>query len=112
MSNRRTASSSVYHAIADPTRRGILDLLRGGEQPVNFLCLRFGISQSAVSQHLRVLLLAGLVSERRVGRQRLYKLEAAALIEVADWVGEYEQFWREKLGALGAYLDKKEKRKK
>jgi DNA-binding transcriptional ArsR family regulator len=112
MSNRRAANSSVYHAIADPTRRAILDLLRGGEQPVNFLCLQFGISQPAVSQHLRVLLLAGLVSERRVGRQRLYKLEAAALIEVADWVGEYERFWRGKLNALGAYLDKKEKRKK
>lgn len=112
MSNRRPASSSVYQAIADPTRRAILDLLREGEQPVNALCQQFGISQPAISQHLRVLWVAGLVSERRVGRQRLYKLEAVALKDVADWIGEYERFWQEKLSALGAYLEKKEKRKK
>ncbi len=110
MSNRQAASSTVYQAIADPTRRAILDLLKDGEQPVNFFCLQFAVTQSAVSQHLRVLLLAGLVSERREGRHRLYKLEPLALKEVADWVNEYEQFWRQKLKALGAYLDKKKKR--
>ena len=110
MSNRKSASSSVFYAVADPTRRAILDGLKAGEQPVNFFCLQFAITQPAVSQHLRVLLLAGLVSERREGRQRLYKLEPGALKEIADWVNEYEQFWQQKLGALGNYLDKKKKR--
>jgi DNA-binding transcriptional ArsR family regulator len=107
MANRSQASSNVFQAVADPTRRALLDYLKDGEQGVSYLCAQFSVSQPAVSQHLRVLLEAGLVSERRDGRQRLYKLEPVALKEVADWVQEYEQFWQQKLDALGDYLDRK-----
>ena len=111
MTNRRSESSTVFQAIADPTRRAILDYLKSGEQPVNYLCTQFAISQPAVSQHLRVLLQAGLVSERRLGRQRLYKLEPLALKEVSDWIREYDKFWQQKLDALGDYLDRNQKKK-
>ena len=110
MANRSQASSSVFQAVADPTRRAILGHLKDGEQGAGYLCAQFAVSQPAVSQHLRVLLEAGLVSERRDGRQRLYRLEPVALKEVADWVKEYEQFWRQRLGALGDYLDRKQKK--
>ena len=111
MANRSQASSSVFQAVADPTRRAILDHLKDGEQGAGFLCTQFAISQPAVSQHLRVLLDAGLVSDRRDGRQRLYKLEPVALKEVGDWVKEYERFWQQKLDALRDYLDRKQKKR-
>jgi DNA-binding transcriptional ArsR family regulator len=95
----------VFQAISDPTRRGLLDLLREGEQPVKALAEPFAMSRPAVSQHLRILLDAGLVIERRVGRERRYRLEAGGLREVNNWLQQYEKFWREKLSALGRYLD-------
>ena len=94
----------VFQAIADPTRRALLDLLRESERPVKNLVERFEISQPAISQHLRVLRKAGLVSERRVGRQRLYRLEGDALAQVAEWLAHYEEFWKAKLAALGRHL--------
>ena len=94
----------VYQAIADPTRRRLLDLLTAGERPVNNLARPFAMSRPAVSQHLRVLREAGLVAERRVGRERRYSLRAAPLREVYDWVAHYDRFWREHLGKLGEYL--------
>ena len=96
--------TEVFQAIADPTRRALLDLLRQQERPVNSLVERFEISQPAISQHLRVLRHAGLVSERRVGRQRFYRLQGEALGQVADWLAHYEEFWKAKLAALGRHL--------
>lgn len=98
-------SASVFKAIGDPTRRAILDRLADGEQSVNELVERFDMSQPAVSQHLKVLRAAGLVSPRRVGRQRLYHIEPEPLREVFDWVRHYERFWDDKLNALGRFLD-------
>ena len=95
----------MFGAIADPTRRRILDLLSGGELPVHALSETFEISRPAVSQHLRVLREARLVDERRVGRERRYRLRAAALREVAGWIARYERLWDEKLVALGERLD-------
>ncbi len=95
----------VFRAIADPTRRAILDLLVAGERAVNDLLAPFKMSQPAISQHLKVLRDAGLVSERRDGRQRIYKLEPAPLKAVHDWTAHYEQFWMERFAALGDYLD-------
>lgn len=100
--------SGAFRAIADPTRRAILDVLAGGESTVGALCRSFAISQSAVSQHLRVLRVAGLVTPRREGRRRYYSLQPGPLREVYDWVGHYEQFWTKKLSALGDFLDRKE----
>jgi DNA-binding transcriptional ArsR family regulator len=83
----------VYRAIAEPTRRAILDLLARGEQPVGWLVARFPFSQPAVSQHLRVLREAGLVRVRRQGRNRMYSIDARPLSEVYRWAGRYRRSW-------------------
>jgi DNA-binding transcriptional ArsR family regulator len=98
-------TADVYQAIADPTRRRILDLLAERERPVTELAAPFAMSRPAVSQHLRVLLQAGLVSERRAGRRRLYRLRPAPLQDVDGWLSTYRKFWRSRLDALGEYLD-------
>lgn len=98
------ASADAFRAIADPTRRAILDLLSEGEQRAGELAAPFAMSLAAVSQHLRVLREVGLVSERRQGRERVYCLEAAPLREVSEWVVRYEQFWKQKLDALDEFL--------
>ena len=96
----------MYAAIADPTRRRLLAMLREGELPVNRLAAAFDVSRPAISQHLRVLREAGVVAERRVGRERRYRLRAVALREVSRWVRQYERFWSNKLTKLGDYLDR------
>jgi DNA-binding transcriptional ArsR family regulator len=106
------AASDVFHAIADETRRALLDRLSTGEETATALSEAFHITQPAVSQHLKVLRDAGLVTERRVGRYRLYRLQPEALREVADWVSHYEQFWKTKLAALGELLERTTPRKK
>jgi DNA-binding transcriptional ArsR family regulator len=95
----------VFLAIADPTRRRMLELLRGDERPATELARSFRISQPSVSQHLRVLREAGLVRTRRVGRQRIYRLRPRKLKLVVDWVSYFDKFWDERLSALGKYLD-------
>ena len=106
------SASDVFHAIADETRRALLDRLSCGEEAATALSEAFHISQPAVSQHLKVLRDAGLVAERRVGRYRLYRLQPEPLREVADWVEHYEQFWKTKLAALGELLNAVEQPKK
>ena len=96
---------SAYEAIADPTRRRILDLLREQPLPAGELASHFPVSRPAVSRHLRVLRRAGLVKETRQGRQRLYRLSPTPLRQVGAWVHEYERFWQEGLGALKRYLE-------
>ena len=97
----------VFQAIADPTRRAILQLVADEERPVNVLAERFAgqMSRPAVSQHLRILRDAGLVTERRVGRERRYRLRATPLREVRDWVRQYEWFWRDHFDRLADYLE-------
>lgn len=95
----------VFRAVADPTRRAILDLLAERDRPVNDLREPFDMSQPAISQHLRVLREAGLVSERREGRQRIYRLEAAPLKTIHEWAAHYQKFWTQNLTKLGDYLD-------
>lgn len=97
----------VYQAIAHPVRRQILDELARGESSVNQLAAPFAMSRPAVSQHLRVLREAALVSEHRAGRERIYRLEPAPLREVRDWVTSYDRFWADRLDALGAHLDRR-----
>jgi DNA-binding transcriptional ArsR family regulator len=104
--SRRQAASDVYSAIADPTRRGLLDQLGQGEQTVLGLARPFAMTLSAISQHLSLLRAVGLVSVRRAGRERYYRLNARPLREVAEWVGRYEPFWRQKLDALRDHLDR------
>jgi DNA-binding transcriptional ArsR family regulator len=99
------AHSDVFLAIANPSRRAILDRLRHGEQPVMTLAAPFAMTLPAVSQQLRILRRAGLVRERRQGRQRLYRLNPEPLREVRTWMRMYERFWTRKLRGLGKYLE-------
>lgn len=99
------APISVFHAIADPNRRSMLDLLRTSARPVQEIAGFFDISMAAVSQHLKVLLDAGLVSRETQGRFRIYRANPAALRDVHDWTSQYRDFWEESLNELGDYLD-------
>lgn len=103
-----TPKADVYTAIADPTRRALLlRLAKDGEKNVSELVEPFSISQPAVSKHLRILREARLVRSRKLGRERLYAIEARKLQQVYDWVSHFEKYWDQKLDALGAYLDRK-----
>lgn len=103
--SRPAANADIFQVIADPTRRALLDRLREGEQPVKQLAEPFEMTLPAISQHLQILCEAGLVTQRRAGRQRLYQLNPQPLKQVSQWVSDYEQFWQEKLDALGEYLE-------
>lgn len=107
MAAMATASPAqrAFGAIACRTRRKLLDALRGRERSVSDLVRVARVSQPAVSQHLKLLKRAGLVDERRDGRYRYYRLEAEPLAGVLDWVRSYEQFWNERLAALGRVLE-------
>ena len=102
---RARASIDVFHAVADPTRRAILDRLRQGPAPVNELASAFSQSRPAISKHLRVLRELRVVSEQKYGRERLYRLEPAELKDVADWILPYRDFWQASLGNLKSYLE-------
>jgi DNA-binding transcriptional ArsR family regulator len=96
----------IFAALANPTRRELLTLLRDrGPQPVQQLADHFDMRRPSLSEHLKVLKDAGLVTERPTGRQRLYTLRAEPLREMAEWLSPYERFWRGKLTALGDLLD-------
>jgi DNA-binding transcriptional ArsR family regulator len=96
---------TAYAALAEPSRRQILDLLRDGERSVNDLVARLALSQPGVSKHLRVLRQAGLVDVRPDGRIRWYSLRARPLAEVADWLEPYRQHWSGRLDALEHHLE-------
>ena len=107
--SRIRVSTDPFLAVADPTRRAILDRLRRGEAPVAELASGFAMSRPAVSKHLRVLRDAHLVRERRGGadgRQRVYLLNAAPLREVARWTQRYEAFWPANLASLKHHLER------
>ncbi|QBD76048.1 transcriptional regulator [Ktedonosporobacter rubrisoli] len=96
---------TVFTALASPTRRELLRLLREeGQLPVQQLADHFAMRRPSISEHLKVLKDAGLVSERKRGRQRYYYLEAAPLHEIQEWLAPYEQFWRERFVSLDKLL--------
>jgi DNA-binding transcriptional ArsR family regulator len=100
------AAGPVFAAVASPARRQLLGLLREhGPLPVQDLAAHFAMRRPSVSEHLRVLKEAGLVSEHKAGRQRYYRLEPRPLREVSRWLSPYEQFWRDKLSGLRELLD-------
>jgi DNA-binding transcriptional ArsR family regulator len=96
----------VFGAISHPARRRILDLLAEDDRPVKAIAGHFDMSRPAVSQHLRVLLDAGLVTEQRCGRERRYRLAPERLAPVREWVAHYERFWDDRLGRLKKHLAK------
>ena len=98
--------TDVFGAISHPARRRMLDLLAGGDHSVNAIAGNFQMSRPAVSQHLRVLLDAGLVTEQRHGRERRYHFVPERLAPVRDWIGLYERFWDDRLRRLQKALSK------
>lgn len=96
---------SAYTALAEPHRRQILDLLRGGERPAGDLVDRLRLSQPGVSKHLKVLREVGLVAVRAEGKQRLYALRPAPLAEVDQWLAPYRALWSTSLDALERHLE-------
>jgi DNA-binding transcriptional ArsR family regulator len=99
---------SLFEAIAEPNRRRLLDLLRAGERPAGDLVEATGLSQPGVSKHLKLLREAGLVSMRPDGQRRLYRLEAAKLAALDEWLKPFRQFWAERLDALDDHLEKEQ----
>jgi DNA-binding transcriptional ArsR family regulator len=95
----------VFHAVVDPNRRQILDLLRSRERPVQELVDHFDLSFSAISQHLKVLRRAGLVARRREGKSQLYSLTAEPLKDLHDWTEIYQKAWRGHLARLRSLVE-------
>jgi DNA-binding transcriptional ArsR family regulator len=107
---RAATTADAFNAVAEPRRRQILDLLVGGERPVNDLVRLLGLAQPQVSKHLRVLREVGAVDVREEGRQRLYSLNGQALKPIHDWVKGYERIWTERFDALDLVLDELERK--
>jgi DNA-binding transcriptional ArsR family regulator len=100
----------VFAALADPTRRRILEILARAESRVTDLAKPFSVSLPAISKHLRVLERAGLVKRERDGRVHRLKLEAKPMREAANWIDRYRGFWDSQFDALADYLDKQQPR--
>ncbi|WP_163103237.1 ArsR/SmtB family transcription factor [Peribacillus alkalitolerans] len=103
--NERNQERDVYVAIADPTRRKLIRLLADAEElPLHELTAQFQMGRTAVSKHLAILKEAGLVADRKIGRETRYRLNAAPLQEIKDWVSFYEKFWMGNVALLKKLL--------
>jgi DNA-binding transcriptional ArsR family regulator len=107
MRNRSVTYSAetTFNALADPTRRAVLDLLRRGSQPAGQIANAFPVSRPAISKHLRLLRRAHLVQERREGRYRLYQLNPEPLKAVDSWLEQYRAFWQTSLANLKTFVE-------
>src|SRR6202051_269103 len=98
-------AEAVFHALPDPTRRALLDLLRQGSQPAGQIANAFPVSRPAISKHLRLLRRAHLVREHRQGRHRVYQLNPESLKVVDSWLEPYRVFWRANLNSLKKFVE-------
>lgn len=98
-------SEATFQALADPTRRAVLDLLRRGSQPAGQIANAFPVSRPAISKHLRMLRRAHLVREHREGRNRVYQLNPEPLRAVDSWIEQYRTFWTHSLNDLKAFVE-------
>jgi DNA-binding transcriptional ArsR family regulator len=107
MRNRSVTYSAeqTFSALADPTRRAVLDLLREGRQPAGRIAQAFPVSRPAISKHLRLLRRAHLVREHREGRHRFYHLNPQPLKAVDSWLERYRVFWDANLASLRAFVE-------
>ncbi len=96
---------ATFEALADPTRRAVLDLLRRGSQPAGQIANAFPVSRPAISKHLRLLRRAHLVREHREGRNRVYHLNPEPLRAVDSWIEQYRVFWASSLNSLKAFVE-------
>jgi DNA-binding transcriptional ArsR family regulator len=99
------SAEATFNALADPTRRAVLDLLRQGTQPAGQIARAFPVSRPAISKHLRLLRKAHLVEERREGRHRLYQLNPGPLKAIDSWLEQYRQFWQSSLVNLKTFVE-------
>jgi DNA-binding transcriptional ArsR family regulator len=99
------STEAAFGALADPTRRAVLDLLRRGSLPAGRIAQAFPVSRPAISRHLRLLRRARLVHERREGRRRLYQLNPEPLRAVDSWLDHYRMFWQMNLGDLKNFVE-------
>src|SRR5689334_5116348 len=96
----------VFQAIADPTRREIIDLLARQPMNLNAIADNFDVSRPAISNHIKILNECGIVTVEQIGRERYCKIESGNLREVADWIGQYNDLWEENVNAFEKYLYK------
>jgi DNA-binding transcriptional ArsR family regulator len=97
--------AAAFETLADPTRRRIVETLRGGERPVNDIVRRAGVHQSGVSRHLRILHESGFVSVRAQGQRRLYALRPEPFQALEAWLAGYRRLWDDRLDRFGAALE-------
>lgn len=100
-----SATDRLFGALANPTRRDVLDLLLSGPRTVADIAAHFDMARPSVSEHLKVLKDGGLVAETRQGRFRYYSVEPMPLHELGEWLRPYERFWRERLSAMAQLVD-------
>src|ERR1041384_4195688 len=108
METRRDA----FQAIADPTRREIINLIAHRSLNLNAVADKFDVSRPAISKHIKILTECGLITIRQDGRERFCEANLKSLVEVSTWVDQYRSFWTSKLDALEAYLDQDNRKKK
>jgi DNA-binding transcriptional ArsR family regulator len=99
------SSEAAFSALADPTRRAVLDLLRAGTRPAGEIARAFPVSRPAISKHLKILRRAHLVEERREGRHRMYQLNPEPLKAVDSWLEHYRSFWSASLTNLKSFVE-------
>jgi DNA-binding transcriptional ArsR family regulator len=102
---RAATTTDAFNAVAEPRRRQILDVLAGGERPVNDLAAILSLAQPQISKHLRVLREVGLVEVRGEGRRRIYRLNGQSLKPIHEWIEKYEQSWNARFEALDEVLE-------
>lgn len=112
VNNQSVSLDRVFGALADPTRRAILERLASGQTTVTELAAPFPTSLPAISRHLRVLEHAGLIARHNQGRRRICKITPVAMESAAKWIDHYHTFWNSQLDALDAYLSSEEEDKK
>jgi DNA-binding transcriptional ArsR family regulator len=108
VTNKSKKHDVVFRAISDPTRREILNILRGGQQTVGGIARNFRMSRPAISKHLRLLHSAGLVVTRQQGTANFCSLDPKPLRIVNDWLQDYEMFWSQSLQRLKKHLEEKQ----
>lgn len=101
-------SQKIFHAISDPTRRQIIDLLADKTMPVNDVAERFEISRPAVSKHIKILNECGLVVIKKEGRKRYCRADTRKLMEVIEWAQRYRKFWNQRLDALETAINEED----